>query len=205
MKRFGLFICASAMAVMAASPAAATVTITGGTPSSFTVDYNGNVALTPIAGLTASILFNFLNTSGSTYNFSYTLTNTSSAPVAGSRVSGFAIDTTPNIQTATASGLFTNAVAGSYPNGVGNVELCLTANTCQGGGNGGVTMGNSGMGTFSLTFAAPQSSITIDRFLVRYQSIAGVNAGESGTGEGMVRSPVPEPATWAMLIVGFAW
>jgi hypothetical protein len=57
------------------TPASAAVTVVSGGPSSFTVDYDGNVASTPVAGLSAQILFNYLNTTnaGKTYNFSYTL------------------------------------------------------------------------------------------------------------------------------------
>jgi PEP-CTERM motif len=202
-RKFAIALLATAFV----SPATAAVVVTGSTPSSFTVNYDGNVSTTPVAGLTASIAFNFLNTSnaGLTYNFSYVLTNTSSAPITGSRVSSFALDTTPNITGATTSGLFTNAhIGGSYPNGVGAVEMCITnGNNCQGGGNGGVTIGNSGNGLFSLTFAAANPSITIDTFRVRYQSIAGTQQGNSGTGLGTVRNAVPEPATWALMIGGF--
>ncbi len=197
-----------ALATALASPSVAAVVVDGATPSSFTVVYNGNVNQTPVPGLTASMTLNFLNTSnaGKTYNFSYSLTNTSSAPITASRVSGFGINTTPNIVSATASGpTFTQThVPGSFPNQGGTLEVCINAsNQCQGGGNGGVTFGNTGTGNFSLTFASAQSQISMDAFAVRYQSITGTQLGTSGTGFGHVPPAVPEPATWAMMIFGF--
>ena len=62
--------------------------------------------------------------------------------------------------------------------------------------------GNPGTATFTLNFgAALGSSISIDDLFVRYQSINAPGiAGGSGVGTVVV---VPEPATWAMLILGF--
>ncbi len=201
-------MCTVLLASALVSPATAAVVVTGATPSSFNVVYNGNVALTNQPGLTAAMTFNFLNVSnaGKTYNFSYALTNTSSGAITASRVSGFGVNTTPNIVSAVAGGpTFTQThIPGSFPNGVGAFELCVNdANSCQGGGNGGVTKGNTGAGSFSLTFANAQSQIAFDNFYVRYQSIAGTNLGTSGTGIGMVPPAVPEPATWALMIGGF--
>lgn len=206
--RTKFFLMTSALAAVIASPAVAAVTVVGNTPSSFTVDFDGNIAQTPVAGLTASMLINFLNTTngGLTYNFSYTLTNTSTAPITNSRVSGFAFDTTPNIVSATASGIFNNAILpASLPNGVGNVEVCFNAaNNCQGGGNGGVAYAStSALSNFSVTLASPATSLTFDQFYVRYQSIEGSNLGNSGTGMQVQQQPVPEPGTWAMLVLGF--
>ena len=202
---------AIALAMLVSTPATAAVVITGGTTGTvFTVNFDGNVATTPVAGLTSQIVFKFeqLLNGGKTYKFSYTLNNTSSSPITASRVSGFAFNTTPNIASASATGLFTNThIPAALPNGVGAVELCVNGgNTCQGGANGGVSKGLSGTGTFSLNFTTAQSQIQFDQFFVRYQSIAGTRLGDSGTGTGTLYVPpaVPEPTTWMMFLFGFA-
>jgi hypothetical protein len=202
-----LTLLASALTAATLSPAMAAVTVTSGAPTSFTVDYDGNVATTPVAGLTASMLVNFLGTSngGLTYDFSYMMSNTSGGAITASRVSGFAFDTSPNITSALVTGVYNNSILnGSLPNGVGNVEVCFNAaNNCNGGGNGGVMLGNSAGGNFSLTLGSvpAMGELTFDQFYVRYQSIAGTNLGTSGTGVQV--NAVPEPATWGMMLFGF--
>jgi hypothetical protein len=188
------------------------VTLDATDPFSFTMNYNGfnTQSQTPLAGLTSSILFNFLGTSGggSTYDFSYTLTNTSSSPVTASRVSVMGFDTNPNITGATASGLFNIVSNGNTPN-VGALEVCLKdggGGGCAGGGNGGVTIGNSGNGLFSLSFSGAPTSINMNNFAVRYQSIEGLGQVSSASGVGTPYIPtVPEPATWAMMLAGFGF
>jgi hypothetical protein len=108
----------------------------------------------------------------------------------------------------------------------GSKDLCLKATgggSCSGGGGGGFADGSSGSGAFSLEFAdwtiggtrhhptyvplAAPTSLTFDDFAVRYQSVPGIS---STIGVPDVAPPtpdpqmgVPEPDTWAMLILGF--
>jgi hypothetical protein len=53
---------------------------------------------------------------------------------------------------------------------------------------------------FHLTFAGGTSSISLDNFVDRYASLSQLN-GISG--EGTPVRGVPEPATWAMMLLGF--
>jgi hypothetical protein len=191
-------LAAAVLAVAMTSPASAAVVVNGSTPSSFQVLFDGNVASTPVAGLTAAMVFNFVNATngGTRYNFNYTLTNTSSGPITASRVSGFGFNVSPNVTAAAATGVFDNAVlGGAFPNGVGTLDVCINgANTCQGGASFGPTLGNSQVGSFSIDFAQAQSAITFGSILVRYQSIEGTRLGNSGTGAGTpVVTAVPEP------------
>lgn len=165
--------------------------------SSFLVNFDGNVENTNISRLSAQALFRLTGFTANQANFSVDLTNTTTAPV-GSRVSGIAFDTDPNINSGTASGIFDSVdISSSLPNGFGNVEVCVAGNSSGncGGGNSGVTTGNTGNFLLTLGFGNNTnlltSGLTLSKFGVRYQSVTGVTQGTSGTGRG---TPIPTPA-----------
>lgn len=220
MKKILCAFCATGALVLA-TPSNAQLTSTGtdtatintaSSGGSITLDFNGNVGGTIVPGLTSELTLTLLGisqTGGTTVlDFGYSLANTSTVV---SRTSGFAFDTSPLLTSGAIvdGGLFnTLNLGGNYPNGIGTVDLCLLSNpgsggSCAGGSNGGVLNGSSGTGEFTLTFADTPATINLSDFAVRYQSIVGVTAGDSGTGTPIPR-PVPEPATWAMMILGFA-
>jgi len=176
------------------------------------VDNPANV----IPGLTSTLLLTLTGGVGTnTLTFSYTLTNTSSTGGAGSRVSGFGFNSNPNVDPLTGAGTPTGEfgninLGGNYPNGIGDVEICLTNNngaSCAGGASGGALLGDPATGSFSLIFGSNTSTLSLDAFYVRYQSLTGLDDVTSASGkETVVVTPfggVPEPATWAMLLIGF--
>lgn len=180
---------------------------------SWTINYNG-FNDSPITGLTSSILYNFVGTtfaSGqTTYNFQYQISNTSSAPITSSRLSTFGFDTNPNLVAngASSTGIFTSQSYNSNVPNIGTIEVCFhDGANCAGGGNGGVTIGQvSTLGTFSLKFQGTPATINLSNFYVRYQSIngPGLKKDDSAVGQpGTLTSPVPEPATWLMMLAGF--
>lgn len=178
-----------------------TVTVSSASAGGTAVlNFNGNSGNTPIDGLTAQLTLNYLGLVGNDLRFSYSLFNNSTVD---SRVSGFGFNTNPDVIGGTASGEFTKLlVDGSYPNGVGNIGVCLNdgGNACQGGGNGGVDDGWTGTGFFNLDFgASAPATVTLSNFADRYQSLA---VG-TGSGTGRVVAAVPEPSTWAMMLFGF--
>lgn len=211
----------AASLVALATPAAGQLTQTGtgtatvNTASSggtATFNFDGNVGGTTISGLTAQLLLNLTGVStgggNTTLTFSYSLTDTGTV---GSRVSGFGFNSNPAALSGTvgSGSLFdTLLIGGNFPNGIGTINVCMLSNPgagngngCGGGSNGGVANGAAaGTGTFSLVFNDSPSTISLSGFAVRYQSIVGVTAGSSGTGTPIA---VPEPATWAMMMVGF--
>jgi len=208
---FRHIVCLAAFAgalTYATEARAALITVNSGNiGSTFTVNFDGNVGGSNVPGLTASALFKLTAFSGNSATFDITLTDTSSVT---SRVSSLGFDTTPDVASASSSGLFNIAViSGSYPNGFGSIDTCFKdgggPGNCQGAGSGGVTNGNSGTFTVVLTFGSTLSSLGFDKFGVRYQSIDGVTAGTSGTGVGTVSSdptPAPEPTTMVLLGTG---
>jgi hypothetical protein len=187
-----------------------TVTLVAGSPLSWTFDYNGftdgNVA---IPGLSAQITFNFLNRTNNTYNFSYTLRNTSAAPVTAARIVAFGFNTDPNFVSATtgANDMFNIVAKGNQPNNLPSLDFCLKdqsnqTNQCT-SGQGGLALGAATSGTFALTFANSISPLNLSDFSVRYQGITAPGfPNESGSASG-VPTAIPEPATWAMMIGGF--
>ncbi|WP_338466289.1 cistern family PEP-CTERM protein [Novosphingobium sp. ZN18A2] len=205
---------AALSAVAFSSPAYAdAITLgSGDIGSSFTLNYDGYSSGTTIDGLTGATTFTLTGISGNDYTFDYSVSNTSSDPVTASRLSGFAFNTDPNITGATSTGAFSYTTTGkNYPNGIGTVDVCFKdANTgsCSGGGSGGLDLGTTGTGSFTLSFSQPVSSLTLSDFYVRYQSISGVPGISSASGSGTITSsssggtPVPEPGMLTLFALG---
>lgn len=221
-RMFSTLFTASAIAVaaLAATPASAalvlnadgSLTASGAAGGVAVVNFDGfgGDPAAVIPGLTSSITFTFngssfnAGTNRSTFNFSYDVLNSASAPITDSRISLFGFSTNPDLTGATSTGVFDFAdiSGGNVPNH-GVVEICFRTQpggSCAGGGGGGVDQGDNGIGTFALTVAGLQSSITLDDLVLRYQGISG--AGNVGSAIGRP-NVVPEPGTWAMMLLGF--
>ncbi|MEL0210681.1 MAG: cistern family PEP-CTERM protein, partial [Novosphingobium sp.] len=61
--------------------------------TSFSLNYNGYSGGTTIDGLSGSTTFKLTGVSGNNYSFDYSVANTSTSPVTGSRLSSFAFNT----------------------------------------------------------------------------------------------------------------
>ena len=206
-----------ASAAFAASPALAdAITFDSSDVGvNYTLNYDGFSDATTVNGLTATTTFSLASITGNTYTFNYSVANTSSSPITASRVSSFAFNVDPNISGATSTGAFSYTTLNStYPNGIGAVDVCFKdagTGSCAGGGNGGLTKGTSGTGTFTLSFSQPVSAITLSDFFVRYQSITGAGNVTSASGSGTMTSTggtttttsggttVPEPGMLGLL------
>lgn len=180
---------------------------------SWDLAFDGFSGGTTINGLTATTRFTLTGTTANSYTFSYSVTNTTSDPV-NSRVSGFAFNTDPNISSASSTGAFSyTTLGGNYPNGIGSVDACFkdaSTGNCAGGGGGGLFDGETGTGTFTLSFADALTSLTLSDFFVRYQSITGAGNVSSATGAGTLTgsssggTPVPEPGMIGLLGLALA-
>jgi hypothetical protein len=211
------------LALLATSSNALTITATDVTVTaadvgqSFTVDYDGFVnGGSVINGLTSSAVMSVVAVSSTSITLSVAITNTSSSPITGSRVSVFGFDTNPNVVSAAASGFFSGTVVKSglqLPSGFGSIEMCVKngqTNNCSGGGGTGIAMGASGTTTLTLNFSSiGASGVTFSNFGVRYQSLSGAGNVTSAVGRGTPTPPIPEPTSMAVfglgaLIVGAA-
>lgn len=213
-------LAAGAALALAAPAHADSITLgSGDIGTSFSLNYNGYSGGTAIDGLSGSTTFKLTGVSGNDYSFDYSVANTSTSPVTGSRLSSFAFNTDPNITSATSTGAFSyTTLSSTYPNGIGTVDVCFkdaSTGSCAGGGSGGLLLGESGAGSFTLSFAAPVSALTLSDFYVRYQSISGVPGISSASGSGTMTStsggstggstggtPVPEPGMLGLFGAG---
>lgn len=198
----------AAIAAVFASPALAEPILldASNVGESFTINYDGFSDGTTIDNLTASTTFTLTGATDDTYSFDYIVNNTTDGGV-GSRISSFAFNTDPNITDASSTGIYDFALTDSkFPNGIGSVDVCFKggdSKSCA-GNQGGVTTGETGTGTLTLSFDGPISSLTLDDFFVRYQSVTGVDGISSANGQQVSSStsggsttsggtPVPEP------------
>ena len=200
----------AAAAVLSASPATASEYLFDSNGDAHVISFDGfgGDPIVSIPGLTSELSLKLLGGIGSnSLTFSYQLTNTSTVGGANSRVSGFAFSSDPNATGGSTLGEFANirTTGGNYPNAIGNVEICLTSsNACAGGGGGasGAYLGDPALGTFTLSYGSHVSALRFDDLYVRYQGLTGLGGIGSATGR-EITTPVPEPATWAMLLFGF--
>ncbi len=218
---------AAVTVVSGPTPGSTTATFTPtfgvGINNTVLLKFNGfnSSAGVPISGLTAELALTLLSVTGNSYNFSYILKNTSTNAAPGvidaSRISVFGFNSDPNLQSASVdntdqfnlvklNGAFNNN--GGPDNAAGGLlEFCLkdagNLQNCNSGAQG-LAQGGTTDGLFSLTYSSLQSSIKLDNFAVRYQGIESSALGiRDGSAAGIVSGIVPEPATWAMMILGF--
>lgn len=194
---------------LSSAPAMAAVSLnwtTGQVGTQYTVDFNGIIDGNVTPGLTGQVVYKLQSINGNSWLFDYTVNNTSSAPITASRISIFGFNTDPDFNSTTSTGLFSVVGSGNVPQLQFSAEACYKpgggSNNCAGGGGNGVLIGGSESGTFTLNFGSAQNAITLDSLFVRYQSIDGPGLNGS-SGVGVPTSVVPEPASWAMMIVGF--
>jgi hypothetical protein len=156
-----------------------------------------------IDGLGAKAVLRLTSIDNGAFGFTFSIDNLSTL---ASRVSVFGFDTQPDVQSATvASAAFPSVTFnGNVPNvsGTNSFRTCFSGSNCAGGGNSGVAVADPiATGSFVLRLANNATSLELDRMFVRYQGITGLSGVNSATGFG---TAVPEPATWAMMIGGFA-
>ena len=219
---------AAAIALTVATSASAAVTQLQFTAPSAgpQIYFNGLVPGTsdpyPGLGATFTLALDSITNGGYRWNFSYQLANVSTLD---SRLTVVGWDIDADLASASGlSGLFTTSGSGNMSFG-GAKDFCLKASggsaNCSGGGGGGLDEGTSGSGVFSLNFAsqivggtnkhpivtpvAAPTELTFNNFGVHYQSVPLISStvGVPGVPPPEPQGGVPEPATWAMLILGF--
>ena len=199
--RRGIITALAATAVATAAPAfAQTATVNGGAPlsvgDSATISFGGPAGTTASADL--FLMLTGANSSTGAYSFSYNFTNTNPSI---SDLVNFGFTTTPTL-------LSINGVTGTmaftvnpnnFPGGY-TVSACAwpaSGQNCD-SANG---QADSFAGTFTLNFGANSGPITLNNFVDRYASLSQIG-GVSG--EGTPVRGVPEPASWALMLLGFA-
>lgn len=174
-----------------------------------TDDYHSHLIPLPGLAATVTLTLQHVSTDKKTWTFDYSIFNASKSPVTSSRVSVFGFDVNPDVKSASDTGVFTNiGYNGNVPILQETADVCLSNKSgngnCSGGGSGGVTIGNTGGGQFNLVFASATNQLSFTDPFVRYQSLSAPSAGvNSSSGVGAPVAWVPEPAAWALMLVGF--
>lgn len=195
----------AAFAMAGASANAAITLDNADVGNSFTVEYTGQAGGASTTQLDSSQEFTLDSIVNGVFSFSYTLSNETAV---ASRIRSFGFNVEDLITgSANAADTYATARFGDlFPESLGNRSICFRAsggNNCTGGPNG-ITQGQSATGSFALDLGIGATSITLSDFALRYQSVnPAVNGETSAVGIGTVTTPVPEPGTWAMLILGF--
>lgn len=217
--KFSLKTAVAGIALAGAVPTSAAIVSFDGNNyavgDTITIFFSGSTGGNPVPGLTSTLtlLFNSVNGAGD-YVFTYALTNTSNGALQPqSEVTAFGFNTNPNPDTAASSitstaadadDQLTNISSGSISNGT-SVEICGTGGpNCAGGGSSGPDLGETSGGQFILAFTGGDpGTVTLSNATVRYQS-TGLDGQGSAIGTPTnPPPPVPEPATWAMMLLGF--
>ena len=191
----------AATALMSATSAFAQATVNGASLTSggagTTIHFGGPAGTTATADLYLALTG--ANTTTGVYDFTYNFTNTNASV---SNLVDFGFTTTPTLLGITGTGMGFILNPKNFPGGytvnacayaLSNGAACDSANGQADGFNG----------TFELTFAGGTSSISLDNWVDRYASLNQLAGSPSGEGT-PVPGGVPEPATWAMMLLGFA-
>jgi hypothetical protein len=222
-RKFFTAVAAAALSIAMASTASAAVFVGVG-------DTTGNLEFAGFAAdvgfdddISATLNLTLTNITGGAYTFSYALTNTSSGDDADAKISSFGFNVNPNFTTASINGFFDTVGNGNFVQNQPNLEFCGTnandppgpnAASCTAVGNDADTV-DTGDGTvtgfFTLNFnpTPGQTGVELTDLRMRVGSLANGNSGylapcvgDQCDGGGN-QNEVPEPSTWALMILGF--
>ena len=198
MRRALMTAFAAAATIAIASPASAqSATVNGTTLSSggsTAINFDGPAG----SGATSTLQLTYEGVSGSGYLFNYVFTDTAPAI---SNLTGFGFDTTPTLtgisSTSTSS---PNNLVFSY--GSQNLAGTIVDACGYAGNNCDAANGQADLfsGSFTLMFGSTSGNIALNDFVDRYASLTNL---DGISGEGHPVGGVPEPATWAMMLLGF--
>jgi hypothetical protein len=168
-------------------------TLTSG--QSTTIIFGGPAGTTASANLFLTLTG--ANTANGTFDFSYSFTNNN--PSISNLVDfGFTTAQTLVGVAATSGTMGFVLNPNNFPGGFTVNACAFPAGTSCDAANG---QADTFAGAFELTFADGTSSISLNNFVDRYASLSQLQGSPSG--EGTPVGGVPEPATWAMMLLGF--
>jgi hypothetical protein len=160
------------------------ITSSGAAISGISFDYSG---VTASSGFTQAGSLVTVATGG-------TETSTSGNPnhwVGGNSGTSISIDTVP----------------GGGPNGSGSQQKDMIIPTALGNANGGFDNFDpyiAGDGTFTLHLTGATDTSVISDVVFQFGTISGTVSGNCVSGCPVLTTSIPEPSTWAMLLLGFA-
>jgi hypothetical protein len=206
---------APALVVAAASAAPALAVVVFKSPGNshrIAVDGLTDPAGKQIAGtsaLDALLTLRLTATDGFTWRFDYEVENNAGSAFDRARITGFGFDVVGTAPTSvSASGEFDRVGSGAVATGF-DTDLCFMAagNGCATNSNSGIRPDDDADGTIRLSFATRQQMVELSDIYVRWQGSQIDRAVPRNTPTISVShldiEPAPEPAVWAMMILGF--
>lgn len=202
-------------AATASAPAQAVVVFQSpGTSHSVTFDGLTTFDGTPIAGtgaLDALVRLRLTATDGFTWRFTYEVENNAGAAFDRARITGFGFDVGgTTLRGVTATGEFDRVRSGNVGGGF-QTDYCFLAagNSCDSNSNSGIRPDDDEDGTIRLLFATRQDMVELSNLYVRWQgpqvdrALAAHPDQPAISMQWMEADPAPEPAAWALMILGF--
>lgn len=185
---------------------------------SFSVAYKGDAGITGEGNFTLTSVSEEPSNEGGfiAYRFGYSITNTSNIPLKP-LISGLGFNVSPDLTLAGSltTNLYSNtALSNSQAQGLGPVDACFSTTLACGDSYSGLAPGSSETGGFMLGFAKSATSLNIDDFFLRYQTLTDTGALTSASATGMITStssggtPVPEPdmlVLFSAAVAALAW
>ncbi len=196
----------AAATMMFALPAWA-VTFTFTNPGdSYNVPLQGFVDGEAIDGLGVLMTFNLVSANDGDFVVDYGAFNTSGGNTLDSLFSGFGFNVaSPFVLHILAGPVFDELHTGQISSGITVGACVVSGNSCSGGGNEGLRPGQFTSGR--LLFETDAPFLQLSNLTGRLRAIDTVNDGRGLSGvalpEGGFPVAVPEPSTWAMMILGF--
>ena len=182
----------------------------GGSSTAFTIDWHVDAGTNGLpAGdyIDASAIVTVLTFTTSELKLQVQLSNSSNFPSA--RLTSFGLDVDPSITGMSISGgsVFTGIGSSNFPS-FQEVDVCAFAgNNCAGGGNGGLTNGNSDTFIVDLTAASGTFGADNNHLLVDLEDLATKWQGDHPLSfelAGDAPAPVPAPEPASLLLLGSA-
>jgi hypothetical protein len=153
-----------------------------------------------INGVAGTLDLTLFSTSGSAWVFDYSVDNTTTN--GDSRIVSFGFNVDPNFQSfAIGAGSYFDFGAMNSAIESVSLDFCTSVgNNCSSGGSEGLRKADGlATGRITLNFNPSVTAITLSGFTDKYQAVTAIG-GNSARG---METSVPEPATWAMMIIGF--
>jgi hypothetical protein len=205
-----ILIALAALGIFAAGPAAAATYIFDEVTDTYTFGLQGLKNGMFVDGTTARVKFSVLGIEdgGTDFRIKTEIENTSSGNTTSAGYTAFGLQVLNDsfLMSISNAPLFRYLSSGAISNGL-NVDACAGINrqNCAGGGSDRLDIGETT--TMEFLFQTADTTLTLFDPVLRvidwdYGNVTG-DSGLAVEGGGGPNTAVPEPATWALLILGF--
>jgi hypothetical protein len=174
-------------------------------------EFTGINGKTGTEDIAARLSLTLLKSDAKSFTFGYVIANRTGGDFTGARLFGFGFDLDSDLKSASATGPYDRIASGNMP-GFGPVDVCLLAGgngkNCAQAGKEGLLIGDEpGEGSFTLVLPKAVTALTLSNSFVRWEGLKAEDPKIKGSGfssgTALEMLPLPEPASWTMMIAGF--